>query len=250
MDSNNNPLDQIQDELREMEDKTINEIVDGIHGDFQIMEQTFTEEIGVTDREAMFFIVRDPKTDLPDMPTAIIGYDGKRTDERPKEGEALVVEQMNPDGENPYEMLRHLDMEVLANDDSVGLMVRVCGWASATAMSAGERPSKMPDKQNVIVTTLITDSSMHMAVRFVDAPDSEIGEKFFEVRRLDQFFDRNEGVDSILGKLSPSNLEDESKSVTGWGAMADAALAAWMTPRMLKNASPKLFSKIVEERKK
>lgn len=249
MDSNN-PLDQIQDELREMEDKTINEIVDGIHEDFQVMEQTFTEEIGVTDREPMFFIVRDPKSEIPDMPTAIIGYDGKRTDEIPKEGEALVVEQMNPDGEDPYEMLQQLDYEVLANGDSVGLMVRVCGWASATAIDTGQRPSQMPDKQNVIVTTLITDSSMHMAVRFVDEPDSKVGEKFFEVRRLDQFFDKNEHVDNILGKLSAHNMDDQSNSITGWGAMADAALAAWMTPRLLKNASPKLFSKIVEKRKK
>lgn len=249
MDSNDNPLDQIKDELRAMEDSTFDEIIGHISEDFLRMESTFATEIGVTDREPMFFVVRDPGADLPEEPTAIIDYDGNRTDRQPGIGEALIVEQMEGDGLNPYEMMASLDFEILANDNSVGLLTRVCGWASASAVDGDTRPSQAEDKQNVIVTMLVTDSSMHMAVRFVDETDDTEKVKS-DTKRLDQFFDKNASVEDILGALGPINAGKDAHSVTGWGAMADAALATWMTPRLLKGASPKIFSKIVEERKK
>jgi hypothetical protein len=249
MDSNDNPLDQIKDELMAMEDTAFDEIVANIADDFLRMESTFAKEIGVTDREPMFFVVRDPDNEPPEQPTAIIDHDGNRTDQQPGIGEALVVEQMDPDGDDTYKMLANLDFEMLANGSTVGLLTRVCGWASAMSADSGDRPSQAEDKQNVIVTMLVTDSSMHMAVRFVDETE-ETEQVKSESKRLDQFFDKNAAVEDILGELGPINTGKNPQGVTGWGAMADAALAAWMTPRLLKGASPKIFSKLVEERKK
>lgn len=155
----------------------------------------------------------------------------KALDEKMKDVKSMKV--MNPSGDeeihsamavkavgksdNLYDLLNHKlsGLRFAQNKNSVGCIVRCGAWMSATE---GVAPSEAEDKQDCIITIMITNDCIQTIVRKSDNPDEIISQQ--------------------------SEIEDYEP---GKQKLIDALFDYFFMPRLMRVNAPELFEALLKD---
>lgn len=155
----------------------------------------------------------------------------KALDEKMKDVRSMKV--MNPNGDeeihsamavkavgksdNLYDLLNHKlgGLRFAQNKNSVGCIVRCGAWMSATE---GVAPSEAEDKQDCIITIMMTNDCIQTIVRKSDNPDEIISQQ--------------------------SEIEDYEP---GKQKLIDALFDYFFMPRMMRVNAPELFEALLKD---
>ena len=132
---------------------------------------------------------------------------------------AMAVELVCTSGD-VYEMLRNKRASLtFANSDrSIGCIVRVAAFQSASAEKEGVKPSEATDKQDAIITIMMTD------------------ERIMTISRLSTDKGEIHTMETELEDFEP----DKEK-------LLDAIFAYYIFPQMMKHQEPEMFEALLKD---
>lgn len=226
--SEDNNLNEVHPELEEIlttaEDKLVDHVIDSVLEDFKQIEQAMWDKIGDPDGLAALFGVHILANNMADAMDKVVelGEDAmplnKPDDIDSDEGGLLGIECYGETG-HAYDMLPSPEMLLaIAEKDPVGIIVRVGGHSSQTAVKDGKRPSQADDRQDVVLTVMCTHAAVYTIVRFVSDPS------------------RTEIVVQQLAELN-----------VGESKLVDAIVTTFMGPNIIRDQRPEMFEDFKEE---
>lgn len=132
---------------------------------------------------------------------------------------AMAVELVCSSGD-VYEMLndRKRALTFANSDRAIGCIVRVAAFQSASAEKEGVRPSEATDKQDAIITIMMTD------------------ERIMVISRLSKNKDEIHTMETELEDYEPEKEK-----------LLDAILHYYIFPQMMKSQEPEMFQALIKD---
>ena len=225
--SEDNNLNEVHPELEEIltnaEDKLVEHVVDSVLEDFKEIEQAMWDRIGDPEGLASMFGVHILANNMAEAmdKVAELGDDAmpiNKPDDIPSEEGGLIGVECYGQTGQAYEMLPSPEaLLAIAEKDPVGIIVRVGGHSSETAVKQGKRPSQADDRKDVVITVMCTHAAVYSIVRF-----SFSGETVINATQLGEV------------KIGESRL-------------IDAVITTFMGPNIIRDQRPDMFENFKEE---
>lgn len=225
MSNDNYNLEEIHPDLPEIieeaENNAFKEAIESIKEDFITIEQRLWEDYGDPDTETSVWSVtlqattpEDAKELLDNTPDDV---NLVHTPKNINDVAGMLGVYRVATGGDVYKMLA--DPKIifeLAKDDSVGMIVRLGGYAST---EKDVSPSKSKTKQNMALAILCTNSTVISIARMVDDPEQE-------------------------PVVTATRIDDVE---FGQQRLIDAVVMAYSLPQAVRREMPKVFNSIIED---
>lgn len=205
-------LEELETIMSDAESKVYDDVVASVLEDFKKIEEKLWDEYGDPDNVATIWSVVLRASGEEESQKYLDSEEANAINILP-EGETIAgVLGIEPvaEGGNIYEMLS--DPKIifgLAKDDSVGMIVRIGGWATE---EKGVRPSQSKERKNMALTMLCTNNAFMSISRVVENPDKE---PIINAERMDKIkMGEQRLVDAmILARSMPIAIKEDMPDV-------------------------------------
>lgn len=225
--SEDNNLNEVHPELEEIltnaEDKLVDHVIDSVLEDFKQIEQAMWDRIGNPEGLASVFGVHILAENMADAMDKVVELGDEaqplnKPDDIPSDEGGLIGIQHYAETGHAYDLLPSPEMLLaIAERDPVGLIVRVGGHSSETAVKDGKRPSQADDRKDVVITVMCTHAAVYSIVRMIGS-----GETHIQIEQL---------ADLEVGKSK----------------LVDAIVTTFMGPNIIRDQRPEMFEDFKEE---